>query len=201
MIINKDTKIFASFSSNPGNNGCTYFNTRFQEEGIDAIYKSFKADSLKDVVCSIKTLGIKGFALSMPFKHEILEYASEYGPGVNEIQAANTVTNKNGWLKAYNTDWLGVQRYLKERKINSLSIIGDGGFSKAIQYCCKENNYPYEVITRDNWETINTAKYHTFNATPLDIELVDTDGRPHTYTGKLISKYQAEEQYNIYLNG
>ena len=39
-LINKDTKIYCSFSSNPGNNGCIYFNTKFQQNNINAIYKS-----------------------------------------------------------------------------------------------------------------------------------------------------------------
>ena len=39
MQINKDTKIYGSFSSNPGNNGCVFFNRKFQENNINAIYK------------------------------------------------------------------------------------------------------------------------------------------------------------------
>ena len=56
-IINKDTKIYGSFSSNPGNNGCTFFNNKFQENNINAIYKSFYSDNIK-----------KGFFLFNLFK-------------------------------------------------------------------------------------------------------------------------------------
>ena len=58
MLINKDTKIFCSFSSNPGNNGCEFFNTKFQENNINAIYKSFHSDDIVKSINAVKTLNI-----------------------------------------------------------------------------------------------------------------------------------------------
>ena len=199
MKINKETSLFGSFSKNPGNNGCIYFNKRFKHEGLNAIYKSFYGENLDNIILSIKTLNFKGFAMSMPFKLEVLKYVDELDPSVNEIGAANTITNQNGYLKAFNTDWIGVERYLKENKVTSLSILGDGGFSKAVQYCCKINKINYEIFNRKNWHKISKAKYLTFNATPADIR-VDIDGRPFTSSGKQIALYQAEEQFKIYKN-
>ena len=43
-MINKETKIYCSFSSNPGNNGCIFFNSEFKELNMNAIYKSFYSD-------------------------------------------------------------------------------------------------------------------------------------------------------------
>jgi shikimate 5-dehydrogenase len=201
MLINKDTKIFCSFSSNPGNNGCEFFNTKFQENNINAIYKSFYSDNIAESIKAVKILNITGFAVSMPFKITVLDYVDEIDEASKNIGAANTIININGYLKAYNTDWLGVSKYLLEN-INFLTILGDGGFSKAVQYMCTYKNIPYEVITRKNWDRVYNLKGYIFNATPIEVitkgHLID--GRPFTRSGKIIAKLQAEEQYKIYTN-
>ena len=66
-MINKDTKIYGSFSSSPGNNGCEFFNKEFEDRNINAIYKSFYSDDIKKSIEAVKTLSISGFAVSMPF--------------------------------------------------------------------------------------------------------------------------------------
>ena len=101
-LINKDTKIYCSFSSNPGNNGCIYFNTKFQQNNINAIYKSFYSDNIQKSIEAIKTLDISGFAVSMPFKIEVLKYVNEIDLAAQEIGAANTIINKDGYLNEIN---------------------------------------------------------------------------------------------------
>ena len=200
ITINKDTKIYGSFSSNPGNNGCMFFNTKFQENNINAIYKSFYSNDIKKSIDAVKALDIKGFAVSMPFKIDVLKYVNEVDIAVQEIGAANTIINENGYLKAYNTDWLGIKNYFLEG-LNFLNILGDGGFSKAAQYFCRITNISYKVITRKNWSKVENLEGYVFNATPTDIITKGNliDGRPNTNQGKIISKLQAEEQYKIYI--
>lgn len=77
MLIDKDTKIFCSFSINPGNNGCVFFNEKFKQNNVNALYKSFFSDNIKKSVEAVKTLGISGFAVSMPFKIEILNFVNQ----------------------------------------------------------------------------------------------------------------------------
>ena len=98
-MINKETKIYCSFSSNPGNNGCVFFNGKFQELNINAIYKSFYSDDIKKSIEAVKSLDIKGFALSMPFKIEALDYVDEVEDSARKIGSINTVVNKGGYLK------------------------------------------------------------------------------------------------------
>lgn len=201
MLINKDTKIFCSFSSNPGNNGCEFFNTKFQENNINAVYKSFYSNDIAKSIDAVKTLGIAGFAVSMPFKVDVLKYVDEADDASQIIGAANTVINTNGYLKAYNTDWVGVSKYILE-SIDFLTILGNGGFSKAIQYMCAKKDIPYQVITRKNWDKVYNLEGYVFNATPIDVNTKGhlIDGRPFTNQGKIIAKLQAEEQYKIYTN-
>jgi shikimate 5-dehydrogenase len=201
MLINKDTKIFCSFSSNPGNNGCEFFNTKFQKNGVNAVYKSFYSNDIAKSINAVKTLGITGFAVSMPFKIAVLDYVDEMDEASKNIGAANTIVNINGYLKAYNTDWIGVSKYILE-SIDFLTILGDGGFSKAIQYMCTKKNIPYQIITRKDWDKVYNLEGYVFNATPIDVNIKGhlIDGRPFTDQGKMIAELQAEEQYKIYTN-
>lgn len=201
MLINKDTKIYGSFSSNPGNNGCEFFNMKFQVNNVNAIYKSFYSDNIQKSIDAVKALNISGFAVSMPFKIEVLNYVDEIDEAAKEIGAANTIINNNGYLKAYNTDWIGVRDYFLEA-IDSLTILGDGGFSKAVQYVCKVKNIPYKVITRKDWGKVWDLEGYVFNATPIDISTKGylIDGRPFLSPGRTIAKLQAEEQYKLYTN-
>ena len=201
MQINKDTKIYGSFSSNPGNNGCIFFNKKFKENKINAIYKSFYADNLLKTLEAVKTLNFSGFALSMPFKVEILKYTDYIDPIANEIGSANTILNISDELYAYNTDWLGVKKFLlnMSNKPKDIFIAGNGGFSKAIQYTCNKININYKVITRENWSDLESTEKIIFNATPVELIYKNIiDGRPFTKDGKLIANFQAEEQFKLY---
>lgn len=204
MNINKDTLIYGSFSDNPGNNGCIFFNNLFQEYKINAIYKSFYSTNAEELIRSAVHLNFSGFALSMPLKIKVMKYLNEIDPAALEIGAVNTVINKNGYLIGYNTDWLGVYNYFINGNIIfpdqlKLTILGDGGFSKAVQYVCKKLIIPYDIITRENWNKIDTIKNPIFNATPVDVKANNLiDGRPWTETGKIIANLQAKEQFYLY---
>mgnify|MGYP003134199255 CR=1 FL=1 len=201
-MINKDTKIYCSFSSNPGNNGCVFFNNAFKKKNINAIYKSFYSNDIYESVKAVKSLDIKGFAVSMPFKIDVLNCVDEQDDAVTTIGSANTIINDTGYFKAYNTDYLGVMEYLKTLNISHLHILGNGGFSKAVQYACKLLEINYVIITRGSWGIIDGLQNETlFNATPIDVISMNNDvidGRPFTETGKKIALEQAKIQFKLY---
>jgi len=202
MNINKNTLVYGSFSSNPGNNGCIFFNNLFEKYNIDAIYKSFYSTDIEKLIISAKHLNFAGFALSMPLKIDIIKYLDEINIAALEIGAVNTVINNNGILTGYNTDWIGVKKFfeLVIPNDNHITILGNGGFSKAVQYACNKLNITFDIITRENWHKISELDGIIFNATPEDVisngRLID--GRPFTETGKIIAELQAKEQFYLY---
>lgn len=206
MEINKNTKIYGSFSNSPGTHGMTFFNYQFHKKGINAIYKSFYSDDIEKLVSSVKYLKFDGFALSSPHKIEIIPYLDWIDNDAKEIGAVNTVINKNNKLYGYNTDWIGIKNYfeynLKDKKDNfeKLFILGNGGFSKSVQYYCKTINYPFEIITRENWDIINETNGLFFNATPIEVNIngLLIDGRTSTISGQIIQHYQAIKQFELY---
>ena len=201
MLIDKDTKIFCSFSINPGNNGCVFFNEKFKQNNVNALYKSFFSDNIKKSVEAVKTLGISGFAVSMPFKIEILNYVDQVDEIAKTIGSCNTVINKEGKLIAYNTDWIGIKNYLLQTKIpSSVLLAGNGGFSRAAQFTFDKMKIPFDIITRKNWSDLQNSDRTIFNATPIKIDNKNNliDARPTEYEGKIIARLQAEEQFKLY---
>ena len=205
--INKDTEIYCSFAKQAGNTGCQMMNSAFYYYGLNKIYKSFSVDNIEDAVNSVKTLGIKGFAITMPYKIEVLKYVDELDDSVKNIQSANTVINDNGKLIAYNTDYYAAKTMLSE--INFLNgypkifILGNGGYSKAVQQAVKDLNLDYTLITRDNWDMIGDIRNSVvYNCTPIsvDIDKYNTyiNSNVKSETGLRLATLQASKQFELY---
>ena len=205
--INKDTEIYCSFAKKAGNTGCQMMNTAFHYYGLNKIYKSFSVDNIEDAINSVKTLGIKGFAITMPYKIEVLDYVDELDDSVKKIKSANTVINDNGKLIAYNTDYYAAKTMLSE--INFLNgypkifILGNGGYSKAVQQAVKDLNLDYTLITRDNWDTIDDIRNSVvYNCTPISVDIneyntyINSDVKSET--GLRLATLQASKQFELY---
>ena len=89
--IDKDTEIYCSFAKTSGNTGCQKMNSAFYYYGLNKVYKSFSINNIEDAVNAVKTLNIKGFAITMPYKVEVLKYVHNKKDSVKEIGSANTV--------------------------------------------------------------------------------------------------------------
>lgn len=205
-MINKDTEIYCSFAKEAGNTGCRLMNTSFYYYGLDKIYKSFSIDNIEEAVNSVRTLDIKGFAITMPFKMEVLKYVDTTDAIVSQIGAANTVINEDGRLLAYNTDAYAAMVYLDlyDNK-KPLYVIGNGGYGKAVKWAAKGNKFDVRSITRDNWDELFDIKDSiVYNCTPIDItdwihksnDFIDC--RVTSQTGLDLATLQASEQFKLY---
>jgi len=204
-MINKDTIVYGSFSTNPGNNGILFFNKKFKELNINAIYKSFYSNNIEESYNAAKILNFGGFAVSMPYKKDILKYVDILSDEVIKIGSANTIKFFDKFSIAYNTDYIGIIKYFENFNYSKINILGDGGFSSAAKYAFNKMNIQYDIIKRKNWINIKLLKNEIiFNCTPIKNIIYDNscqfiDGISTTETGKQIAKYQAEEQLKIYL--
>jgi shikimate dehydrogenase len=206
MYINKDTLVFGSFSKRAGNVGCEFFNKMFNQYNINAIYKSFSIDNIENAVKAAKYLSFSGFAVSMPYKKEIIKYLDESDDIVKHTNTCNTVILKNNKLYGFNTDYLAVKKYLEniQNPINNIYILGNGGYSTSVQVCCKDLNIKYTVIDRSKWSTIEDIKNsYIFNCTPVEDIYIDNSNIyinciNTTSTGKELALLQAKLQFALY---
>jgi len=208
MRVDKDTLIFGSFAKKAGNNGCKMFNAAFNYYRLNALYKSFSVDNIEDAVKSARILNFSGFAITMPFKKDVIKYVDELDDSVVEIGSANTVVNNNGILKAYNTDYMAAKEmlydYFQNTPHHKLVILGDGGYSVSVQYSAILMGLDFKVVNRQNWNDINKIKNSVvFNCTSVsNIDIHESndyiDCLITTETGKKLSLIQAGYQFKLY---
>ena len=113
-------------------------NEAFKQLGLDYVYHAFdvKESELEIAVAQLKSVGIRGFNLTMPNKNKIVELVDCLSPAAKLIGAVNTVVNDNGILTGYNTDGIGFIQSLKDIDFSiadkEITILGNGGAAMAI---------------------------------------------------------------------
>ena len=140
----------------------------------------------------------------MPYKTQVLDFVDECDDDVKQIGAANTVLNDNGILTAYNTDYLAARTFLDKSLGLDLYILGNGGYSKAVQQAAKSLGYDYTLVTKENWDIISSigANVIVYNCTPVENIKVNTsqfiDCIVTTKTGRELASIQASHQFKLY---
>jgi shikimate 5-dehydrogenase len=179
-------------------------NTSFYYYGLNKIYKSFSVSNIEEAVNAVKALNIKGFAITMPYKTQVLDFVDKCDDDVKQIGAANTVLNDNGILTAYNTDYLAARTFLDKSLGLDLYILGNGGYSKAVQQAAKSLGYDYTLVTKENWDIISSIGVNVivYNCTPVENIKVNTsqfiDCIVTTKTGRELASIQASHQFKLY---
>ena len=163
----------------------SYFNEKFESEGIDAVYENFEIPQIEDVKEIINSNpDLKGLNVTIPYKQQVLKYIKELSPEAKAIGAVNVIRiehkgNKTV-LKGFNSDVIGFTKSI-EPILNTYHkkalILGTGGAAKAVQYGLqslgietlfvsrtkKKNAITYEEVTADIVREYNVI----VNCTPV----------------------------------
>jgi len=67
-LLNKDMTLCISLSARPSNNGTRFHNHLYEALGLNWIYKAFAPTDLGQAIAGVRGLGIRGCAVSMPYK-------------------------------------------------------------------------------------------------------------------------------------
>ena len=133
-MINKNTKVFLSVASNPGNKGAKFYNLYFKKKKINAIYIPLKLSSdFKQALQIFKKIGVAGCSVSMPFKKEAWDVVNKKPKYLNKVKSINTIVIKSQSTYGYSTDFYAVREVLKSNDISrskSIVIIGTGAMAK-----------------------------------------------------------------------
>lgn len=168
MDLTKDTQLCVSFSSRPSNIGTRFHNFLYRELGLsrDYVYKAFCPLDLAGAVQAVRSLPIRGAAVSMPFKELVIPMIDEMDATASAIDSVNTIVNKDGRLIGYNTDFLAVQLLLRKAGLcpgMGVVISGSGGMAKAV--CAAVASLGISralVVARSETEGQSIAKKHGF---------------------------------------
>lgn len=139
-----------------------YFTEKIATEGItDAVFNVFPLTTIEEFPTLLRNHpSLKGLAVTIPYKEQVLKYISNLSEEVKQIGAANCIRLKGNELMAFNTDIIGFEKsfvkHLKPQHAKAL-VLGTGGASKAVQYVLKKQGIEFLVVSRNTAE--NSIRY------------------------------------------
>ena len=127
-----------SLSARPSNNGTRFHNFLYEALGLNWIYKAFAPTNLEQAIAGVRGLGIRGCAVSMPYKEEVIALVDRMDASAKAIDSVNTIVNDGGVLTAYNTDYTAIAQLIQRSAERdgldpawSVLLRGSGGMAKA----------------------------------------------------------------------
>ena len=155
-ILDKDMTLCISLSARPSNNGTRFHNHLYDQLGLPFVYKAFAPTDLGQAIAGVRGLGIRGCAVSMPFKERVIPLVDELDASASAIESVNTIVNNDGHLIAYNTDYSAVQTLLRQHRVSTdLTVLvrGSGGMAKAVAAALRDVGFRRGTIVARNETT------------------------------------------------
>lgn len=126
-------------------------NAAYKELGLDYTFVYFGITDPASGIEAIRTLGIRGMNVSMPFKSAVIPYLDRLDPAAKVIGAVNTIDNRDGVLTGYNTDYIGALRALEEQTDlagTRVALLGAGGAARAVAFGLAQKKARVTVFNR-----------------------------------------------------
>ncbi|HTX74262.1 MAG TPA: type I 3-dehydroquinate dehydratase [Rectinemataceae bacterium] len=155
-------------------------NGAFGAAGIDSVYLPMPAETIDEFMACADALHIRGAAVTVPLKEDILRHLDFRSPEVEDIGACNTIVRRRegGWA-GYNTDAQGFERSLLEflgrQDLHGLraTIVGAGGASKAVAYVLARLGVAGLVLNRTPSHAKEIARRYGFAWSGCDERAAD----------------------------
>jgi shikimate dehydrogenase len=126
------TRLCMSLAARPGTFGSRFHNHLYDALGLDYVYKAFTTTDLGGAIAGIRALGIRGCAVSMPFKEAVIPMLDGLRDSAAAIDSVNTIVNDDGELLGYNTDYSAVRALIEPLPRVPFLLRGSGGMAKAV---------------------------------------------------------------------
>ena len=142
-----------------------YFNEKFKNEAINAVYENFEIPDIQDITTVIgSNPDLAGFNVTIPYKEKVMDYLDYIAPEAAEIGAVNVVkvthNGERAVLKGFNSDVVGFVNSIKPllRPLHKKALVlGTGGASKAVEFGLRKLGL--ETIKVSRTEKDNTITY------------------------------------------
>ena len=155
-MINRDTLLCISLAGRPGNFGTRFHNYLYEKLGLNFIYKAFTTGDIEAAVKGVRALGIRGCAVSMPFKECCMPFLDAIDPSAKVIDSVNTIVNDEGTLTGYNTDYIAVKSLIAHHQLDTsarVMIRGSGGMGKAVIAAFRDAGFRDVIIAARNQDS------------------------------------------------
>lgn len=152
-MINRDTQLCMSLAGRPGNFGTRFHNYLYAKLGLNFIYKAFTTQDIEAAVKGVRALGIRGCAVSMPFKESCMVFLDAIDPSAKVIDSVNTIVNDEGKLTGFNTDYIAVKSLIISHQLDTsarVMIRGSGGMGKAVIAAFRDAGFRDVIIAARN---------------------------------------------------
>ncbi|MFJ2503817.1 shikimate 5-dehydrogenase [Microbacterium sp. NPDC087592] len=152
-LLNKDMTLCISLSARPSNNGTRFHNHLYEALGLNWIYKAFAPTDLAQAIAGVRGLGIRGCAISMPYKEDVIALVDRMDPSATAIDSVNTIVNDAGVLTAYNTDYSAIAQLIARNELDpaaSVLLRGSGGMAKATAAAFRDAGFADVTIVARN---------------------------------------------------
>lgn len=183
-------------------------NAAFRANGVGAVFVPLQMNDVGEFIERMVApatreveMNFRGFAVTIPFKTEIMPHLDAIDPAADAIGAANTVKVEDGRLIGFNTDALGfiepLARIFPNLHDAKVAVLGAGGAARACVQALTSAGCRVSVFARDIAkagalsedfgvviERLGNASYDAFdivvNTTPLGTKGAHQDETPAT---------------------
>lgn len=128
-------------------------NAALEHEGIDGIYLRFETPDLDGIEDVIRSYGIRGTNVTIPYKKDIMDHLDRIDRDAASIGAVNTIVNDGGVLTGYNTDVDGIGKALDVAGVDPTDrrvlIMGSGGAARACAHFMNGRNADITITGRN----------------------------------------------------
>ncbi|MFC3550129.1 shikimate 5-dehydrogenase [Lysobacter cavernae] len=173
--IDRDTLLCMSLSARPGNFGTRFQNYLYEALDLNYVYKAFTTGDLAAAIGGIRALGIRGCAVSMPFKEACIPLLDEIKDSAAAIDSVNTIVNDDGFLIGYNTDYTAVTQLIRQYGVSPqtpLALRGSGGMAKAVACALRDAGFGQgHIVARNEASGRRLAQTAGFAWTPDSVGL------------------------------
>jgi len=196
-LIGPDTRLCMSLAARPGTFGSRFHNFLYEALGLDYVYKAFTTADLVGAVHGIRALNIRGCAVSMPFKEDVIPLLDELRDSAAAIDSVNTIVNDDGFLAGYNTDYSAVRALVEPLSIDRevpFLLRGSGGMAKAVGAALVDAGFRNGTVVARNIEKARALAHRLecgwaadaegleapflINVTPIGMTGPDADALP-----------------------
>ncbi|MCQ9343358.1 shikimate 5-dehydrogenase [Corynebacterium kozikiae] len=150
--VDRETTLCISLAARPSNHGVRFHNWLFAELGLNYLYKAVAPTDITQAIAGVRGLDIRGAAVSMPYKQDVIALIDGLHPSAERIGAVNTIVNDSGVLTGYNTDYTAVASLLNTHNVDPawrVAVRGSGGMANAVVAALADHGMRGAVVARN----------------------------------------------------